>query len=154
MLRAITGLVLLGALLTAGARPVQAGYEWCSVDPTLAFTRDTLQTALLDVQVQVPFSALPLDGLAQLTVRVPSNVDGAEVLNTSVPPLFTLTTSFAQVKPAVSTSLYEVDLVLRVPSGKHIFPVRLVVSNPSTGAVTTTDGVSGKPLRQTVGVVE
>jgi hypothetical protein len=152
-------LILRCLLLASMPQSVEAGFDWCSVDPTLTFTRGGLVTGLLrtgvvDVQVLVPLSALPLAGPARLTVRVPSNVQGTQVLNTSLPLLFTLRTTFAQVKPAVSTSPYQVELILLVPAGEQSFPVRLVVTNPSTGQITITRGLAGQKLRQTITIVE
>lgn len=158
MLR-IIALALFCTSLFAGARPAQASYDWCSVDPTLLFTRGGLVSSLLrngvaDVQVLVPLSAIPLDGKARLSVRVPSNVRGTEVLNTSVPLLFTLQTSFAPVKPAAGRSPYEVDLDVLVPAGEQGFPVRLLVTNLTTGEITITEGVAGKKLHKTMTIAD
>lgn len=155
MFRIAVVLTMLCLSIVAGTRPVQAGYDWCSVDPTLTFTRGgLLRSGVVDVQVLVPLSALPLEGAARLNVRVPSNVDGTEVLNTSLPVLFPLRTSFSPLKPAVSTSPYEVDLALVVPASEQGFPVRLLVTNLTTGEITVTEGVAGLPLRQSIVVVE
>lgn len=154
MFRVAVVLGLLCTSLIAQARPVQAGYDWCSVDPTLTFTRaGQLRSGVIDVQVLVPLSALPLSGAARLSVRVPSNVQGTEVLNTSL-PLFVLQTSFEPLKPAVSTSAYEVELALLVPSGEQGFPVRLVVTNLTTGEITFTEGSAGQTVRQSIQIVE
>ena len=159
MLRLVVVLPLLCTALIAGARPVQAGYDWCSVDPTLTFTRGSLLGGVLrhdvvDVQVLVPLSALPLKGIAHLRVHVPSNVQGTELLNTSVPLLFTIRTSFAQFKPATMTSPYQADLALLVPAGEEAFPVRLLVTNLSTGEITLTEGTAGQPVDQSIAIVE
>jgi hypothetical protein len=158
MLR-IIALALCCTALLAGVRPAQASYDWCSVDPTLLFSRGGLISSLLrngvaDVQMLVPLSAIPLDGKARLNVRVPSNVRGTEVLNTSLPLLFTLQTSFAPNKPATDGSPYEVDLDLLVPAGKQAFPVRLLVTNLTTGEISITEGVAGQKLYKTITIVE
>jgi hypothetical protein len=155
MRRLILVLSLLCTTLVAGARPAQAGYDWCSVDPIFTFTRNgLLSSRVVDVQVLVPLSALPLKGTATLKARVPANVKGQVVLNTSVPLLFPLKTSIVQTKLVATTSPYKVHLDLFVPAGTKPFPVRILSTNLSTGKIKISEGIAGQTLRQTIAIVD
>jgi hypothetical protein len=142
---------VLGLILSAGALPAQAGYDWCSVDPTITFQRAGSRLAhVMDVQVMVPLSALPIAGTARLGVTMPSNVAGTEVLNTST-PLFQIKTTFAQsVVPAASDS-YAIKLSLKMPRTTTDYPVRLVAVNQSTKQfIVIKEGMASQLLTTTV----
>src|SRR4051812_43257748 len=74
----ILGFVAVFAvMLVAGALPARAGYDWCSVDPTLPLHRaDGGFAHAMDIQVMVPRSILPMKGTARLSVAMPSNING------------------------------------------------------------------------------
>ena len=153
MLRLSGILVLLFSLMAAATRPAYAGYEWCSVDPILWLQRTgSLDPQLLDVQVMLPPFVLPLAGVATLTVDLPSDVRGTEILNTST-PLFRLETVFRSLNAKSTSDRFPVDLTLEVPYVGESFPVRLVVTDSGTGRVTIVDGMAGQKVRTSVEVV-
>lgn len=143
-------LAVLGLILSAGALPTQAGYDWCSVDPTITLERTGGQLVhAMDIQVMVPQSILPMAGTAQLGVTIPSNVTGTEVLNTSS-PLFNVKTTFAYSR-AAATDSYKVKLTLKMPQATADYPVRLVVLNQDTGQILVDkQGMASKELTMVV----
>lgn len=124
--------VILGLVLSAGVLPARAGYDWCSVDPTITLERagGTLAHAM-DIQVMVPRSVLPMAGTALLGVSHPSNVSGTEVLNTST-PLFNIKTNFTRTNAATRQDSFRVTVSLKMPRPKVDYPVRLVIINQNT----------------------
>ena len=152
MARIVVVFALICSTMLLSIRPAGAAYQWCSVDPVLTFQREgSLSSRTVDVQVMVPFEALPLADAATLNVAVPVDVDGQEVLNTST-PLFRLNTVIEAINPQATSDRYPIELELLVPRALEQFPVRLVVTDPEVGTVTTVDGKAGQKVRTTVEV--
>lgn len=126
---------VLGLMLSVGALPARAGYDWCSVDPTITLDRTGGQIAhAMDLQVMVPRSILPMAGTARLGVIIPSNVTGTELLNTST-PIFNVKTTFTRSQVASATDSFRVKVTLRMPQATIDYPVRLVILNQDTGQI-------------------
>src|SRR5919202_246993 len=68
----VLALLLLLAACIASPRPASAGYDWCSTDPVYSFSLVTSSgTYALDLQAEVPLSALPLAHTASLNAMMP-----------------------------------------------------------------------------------
>ena len=148
--RKLSLLAVLTLMLLLGAVPANAGYEWCSVDPTITLERAGGNLAhAMDIQVMVPRSALPMKGTARLEVILPSNVTGTEVLNTST-PLFNIKTVFANNR-SLAGDAFKVKLRLKMPATQTDYPVRLVVINQDTDQrIAVATGKASKGLTMTV----
>lgn len=126
---------VLCLILSAGALPARAGYDWCSVDPTITLERTGAKLMhAMDIQVMVPRSVLPMAGTAQLGVTIPSNVTGTEILNTSS-PLFKIMTTFTQSRVVARQDSFRVKVSLKMPRAKADYPVRLVILNQDTNQI-------------------
>lgn len=146
------GLLSLLFLTLLSPPPASAVIDWCSADPLFSlYHEDQRSLQLVDVQVLVPLSALPLAAPATLAAQVPSNVDGEVLLSTST-PIFEIVTTVESTLPADTSGSFPLQLVLEVPTKDRAFPVRLLITNPSTGTITTVDGTAGTPLRTIVEV--
>ncbi len=148
LLRISALFVLVCSLMTIGTGKARArGYEWCSVDPVLSLEREgSLLPQLVDVQVMVPLSALPIAQTATLTVQLPSDVQGIELVNGST-PIFKVETVFLSRKAKATSDRFPVDLTLEVPVAEEAFPVQLVVTDGGSGTVTIVEGVAGKEVQ-------
>ncbi len=147
MRRMLCLFAVLGMLLSVTTQPAQAGYDWCSVDPTVLLQRgSTGLPHVMDIQVQVPLSVLPMAGTARLGVTLPSNVKGTEVLNTST-PLFQVATGLAHNGVTATSDSFKVKLSLRMPETTIDYPVRLVVANHDTGElIAIKEGMASETL--------
>ena len=150
--RMLSLFAVLGMLLSVTARPVQAGYDWCSVDPTILLQREgAVLSHAMDIQVQVPLSVLPMAGTAGLAVTLPSNVKATEVLNTST-PLFRVATNLAHNGVTATSDSFKVKLTLRMPQTTTDYPVRLVVANHDTGEpIAIQEGMASEALTMMLG---
>ncbi len=140
------------ALVAFTAQPA-AAYDWCSNDPVFTFRHGgLLNQQTLDVQVQVPLSAVPLSSAATLTVTVPLDVIVHETPALPIPG-FDLQTVFVS-GPANPDKSYPVIFTAVVPGSDPSVPVRLIITNPRGlprgGKVTTVDGFVGTPLTATI----
>jgi hypothetical protein len=148
--RRLSLFAVLTLMLVLGALPANAGYDWCSVDPTITLERSGGNVAhAMDIQVMVPRSALPMKGTARLEVILPSNVIGTEVLNTST-PLFNIKTVFGHNR-ALAGETFKVKIRLKMPATKTDYPVRLVIINQdSEQRIAIATGRASKVLTLTV----
>jgi hypothetical protein len=148
----VLALLLLLAACIASPRPASAGYDWCSTDPVFSFSLvSSASTYALDVQAQVPLSALPLADTATLKVMIPTNTTAAAA--TVGTPGFSLDTPVSPVKAQAITQRYSVDCVFFVPaSATTTFPVRLVITDPQRATQVVVDGMAGQSLRTSLDV--
>ena len=148
----VLALLLLLAACIASPRPASAGYDWCSTDPVYSLSLvNNVSTYALDVQAQVPWSALPLADTATLTALIPTNVTAAT--GTVDTPGFRLDTPVAPVEPQALTPRYAVDFVFFVPaSTATTFPVRLVITDPQRLTQVVVEGMAGQSLQTSVDV--
>jgi hypothetical protein len=150
----VSMLIFCLATIVAGVRPAAAGYEWCSVDPVFSFQRNgSKHVRVMDVQVMVPVTALPLADPARLRVQTPRDVVAKDV-TVSIKHVFELETKIVQEVMLSSVSNYPVKFSLSVPQGTKRFPVRLVITDTTTGAIKIVEGVAGQPVHTSVQVVE
>jgi hypothetical protein len=148
----VLALLLLLAACIASPRPASAGYDWCSTDPVYSLSLvNRASTYALDVQAQVPWSALPLADTATLKLLIPTNITAAT--GTVGTPGFRLDTPVAAVKAQALTPRYTVDFVLFVPaSATTPFPVRLVITDPQRLTQVVVEGMAGQVLQTSVDV--
>jgi hypothetical protein len=148
----VLALPLLLAACIASPRPASAGYDWCSTDPVFSFSLvNSVSTYALDLQAQVPLSALPLADTARLNAVIPTNATATAA--TVGTPGFSLDTSVSPVKAQALTLRYSVDFVFFVPaSTTNSFPIRLVITDPQRLTQVVVNGTAGQPLRVSVDV--
>jgi hypothetical protein len=142
----VLALILAILASTVSPRSTSAANDWCSRDPSFHFRRDGgLLGYTVDVQVQVPLSALPVDG-ATLDVLIPANID-ATVVDVST-PLFNLDTRIVATKPRSVRGRYPIDLALFVPASATAFPVRIVITDVQRLRMVVFEGVAGQELHK------
>ena len=148
----VLALLLLLAACIASPRPASAGYDWCSTDPIYSFNLvNSVSTYELDLQAQVPLSALPLADTASLNAMMPTNVTATTA--TVGIPSFSLDTLVSPVKAPALTQPYSVDFEFFVPaSATNTFPVRLVITDPQRATQVIVEGMAGQWLNTSVDV--
>jgi hypothetical protein len=148
----VLALLLLLAACIASPRPASAGYDWCSTDPIYSFNLvNSVSTYELDLQAQVPLSALPLVDTASLNAMIPTNVTAATAMVDT--PGFSLERLVSRVKAQALTQRYSVDFEFFVPaSATNTFPVRLVITDPQRATQVIVEGMAGQWLNTSVDV--
>ncbi|MDP9315125.1 MAG: hypothetical protein M3R24_30395 [Chloroflexota bacterium] len=143
----ILGLVIFA--FTLGAHPALA-IDWCSSDPVFTFQRiGTYRSQVVDVQVMVPLSALPLTEVTTLSAEVPVDVAGHVALSIST-PMFPLEAHITSLKPRAGSERYPITFELLVPASTGSFPVRMIVSDTAAGTITIVDGQAGQKLETSI----
>jgi hypothetical protein len=144
-------IVILLVLLTSSV--AMARYDWCSRDPVLSFARNPLPVEhVLDVQVWVKHGGVALnDTLATLTVLIPSNVSGADLLAPVTEPAFQIETVFKPSLEPTASSNYRVRLDAFVPATDGAYPAEIIMTKLVGGlaieAPVRCTGQTGKSIR-------